>query len=215
MKVAHILKYFWSEEHTEDLNRPRRLRSTVTLTSTSLHPTYQTVIHTVTNTKCRIDTDISPDDGHIIARNMQRKEINILRKIVHQVGFVNKKIRRLLVQSSVRRQATPTFWRNVMVSLNKSVLVHAMKAYRGSKGMNPLILNLGNWWRKAVSFTPRLYSRGKQSRCPRRGGSFQVKTQLVYNVYLLYWRHVSALTMGHLQVTRHMAHAEKCLQYNK
>jgi len=26
--------------------------------------------HRVTNTKCRIDTVISPDDGHIFARNM-------------------------------------------------------------------------------------------------------------------------------------------------
>ena len=34
--------------------------------------------HRVTNTKCRIDTVISPDDGHIVARNMYRKEINIL-----------------------------------------------------------------------------------------------------------------------------------------
>jgi hypothetical protein len=42
----------------------------------------------VTNTKCRRDTVISPDDGHTVARNMQRKEINILRKIVHQVGFI-------------------------------------------------------------------------------------------------------------------------------
>jgi len=38
--------------------------------------------------KCRIDTVISPDDRHIVARNMYRKEINILRKIVHQVGFI-------------------------------------------------------------------------------------------------------------------------------
>jgi len=36
--------------------------------------------HTVTNTKRRIDTAISPDDGHIVARNMYRKEINILKK---------------------------------------------------------------------------------------------------------------------------------------
>ena len=34
------------------------------------------------------NTVISPDDGHVVARNMYRKEINILRKIVHQVGFV-------------------------------------------------------------------------------------------------------------------------------
>jgi len=45
----------------------------------------------VTNTKCRIDTDISPDDGCIVARNMLRKAINILKKIVHQVGFIYKK----------------------------------------------------------------------------------------------------------------------------
>jgi hypothetical protein len=47
----------------------------------------------VTNTKCRIDTVISPDDGYIVARNMQRKEINIcvLRNILHLVG-VNCKI---------------------------------------------------------------------------------------------------------------------------
>jgi len=44
----------------------------------------------VTNTKCRIDTVISPDDGHIVARNMQIKEIIILRKIVHKVGFIYK-----------------------------------------------------------------------------------------------------------------------------
>ena len=29
-------------------------------------------------------------DGHIVARNMWRKEINILRKTVHQVGFIYK-----------------------------------------------------------------------------------------------------------------------------
>ena len=46
--------------------------------------------HSVTNTKCCIDTVISPDDGHIVARNVWRKEINILSKIVHQVGFIYK-----------------------------------------------------------------------------------------------------------------------------
>ena len=38
----------------------------------------------------RINTVVSPDDGHIVARNKQRKEINIIRKIVHQVGFIYK-----------------------------------------------------------------------------------------------------------------------------
>jgi len=46
--------------------------------------------HRVTNTKCRIDTVVSPDDGHMVARNMLKEEINILRKIVHQVGFIYK-----------------------------------------------------------------------------------------------------------------------------
>ena len=44
----------------------------------------------VTNTKSRIDTVIAPDDGHRVARNLQGKEINILRKTVHQVGFIYK-----------------------------------------------------------------------------------------------------------------------------
>ena len=45
-------------------------------------------LHRGANTKCRIDTVISPDDGHIVVRNMYRKEISILRKVVHQVGFI-------------------------------------------------------------------------------------------------------------------------------
>jgi len=48
------------------------------------------VPYRVTSTKCRIDTVISPDDGHTVARNMQRKELNVLRKIVHQFGRINK-----------------------------------------------------------------------------------------------------------------------------
>ena len=44
----------------------------------------------ITSTTCRINTVVSPDDGHIVARNMWRKEINILRKIVHQFGFIYK-----------------------------------------------------------------------------------------------------------------------------
>ena len=35
-------------------------------------------------------------------------------------------------------------------------------------------------------------------------GFFRVETQLIYDVLLLYWRHDSALKMGHLQVTRHV-----------
>jgi hypothetical protein len=46
----------------------------------------------ITSTKCRINTVVSSDDGHIVAQNLWRKEINILRKIVHQVGFIYKVI---------------------------------------------------------------------------------------------------------------------------
>jgi len=41
---------------------------------------------------CHIDTVVSPDVGHIVTQNMYRKEINILRKFVHQVGFIYKTI---------------------------------------------------------------------------------------------------------------------------
>ena len=54
---------------------------------------WMTVCYTyrITSTKCRINTVVSPNDGHIVARNMYRKEINILRKTVHQVGSIYKK----------------------------------------------------------------------------------------------------------------------------
>jgi hypothetical protein len=48
----------------------------------------------ITSTKYPINIVVSPDDGHIVARNMYRKEINIVRKIVQQVGFVCKIIQR-------------------------------------------------------------------------------------------------------------------------
>jgi len=41
----------------------------------------------VTSTKCRINT---VDDGHRFGRNIYRKQINIIRKIVYQVGFIYK-----------------------------------------------------------------------------------------------------------------------------
>ena len=46
----------------------------------------------ITSTKHRINTVVSHDDGHIVAGNIFRKEINILRKIVHQFGFTYKTI---------------------------------------------------------------------------------------------------------------------------
>jgi hypothetical protein len=35
-----------------------------------------------------VNTVASPDDGHTVARNTYRKEINIPRKILHKVGFI-------------------------------------------------------------------------------------------------------------------------------
>jgi len=46
--------------------------------------------HIVTNTKCRIYTILSPDDVRIVARKMYWKEINMLRKVVQQAGFIYK-----------------------------------------------------------------------------------------------------------------------------
>jgi 2-phospho-L-lactate guanylyltransferase (CobY/MobA/RfbA family) len=46
--------------------------------------------HRITSTKCRVNTVVSPDEGQIVARNMLRKEINVLRKFVHQVDFIYK-----------------------------------------------------------------------------------------------------------------------------
>jgi hypothetical protein len=57
--------------------------------------------HRMTNTKCRIDTVISPDDGHIVARNMYRKDINIRRKIVHQVGFIYKILSKITINLNI------------------------------------------------------------------------------------------------------------------
>ena len=43
--------------------------------------------HRVTDTKCRIDTIVSPDYEHL-SPETSREKVNILRKIVHQVGFI-------------------------------------------------------------------------------------------------------------------------------
>ena len=47
-------------------------------------------LYRVTNARCRIGTVFSPDDEHTFARNMYRKAINILKKIVYQFGSVYK-----------------------------------------------------------------------------------------------------------------------------
>jgi len=44
----------------------------------------------ITSTKCSINTVVSPDDGHTVSRNMQRKEINILRTIVQKLDLFTR-----------------------------------------------------------------------------------------------------------------------------
>ena len=54
------------------------------------HPNQQTRQPPIYNGKyqCRIDTVGSVDDGQLVARNMHKFEINILRISVHLVGFI-------------------------------------------------------------------------------------------------------------------------------
>jgi len=44
----------------------------------------------MTNTKCSIDKVISPDDGHIVARNKCRKEINILKELCTKLALFTR-----------------------------------------------------------------------------------------------------------------------------
>jgi hypothetical protein len=59
-----------------------------------------TIIYRITRIKCHINTSVSPDDGHTAARNMWRKEIHMLRKIVQQVGFMYKIIQGFTVNKT-------------------------------------------------------------------------------------------------------------------
>ena len=57
---------------------------------------------------CLIGTVISPDDGHIVARNMYRKGINILRKCVHQVSIYEVLVDKLTVSQLIKK--APAFY---------------------------------------------------------------------------------------------------------
>jgi len=60
------------------------------LVGVSLQPADQTPPIQSGKYQCRIDTVICPDDGHMVARNVKRREINILSSTVHLVGFICK-----------------------------------------------------------------------------------------------------------------------------
>jgi len=79
----------------------------------SIKPTWCILVshpHRVTSTKCLIDTVISPDDGHVVARNMYRKEINILRKIVHKVGLIYKIYRQTFCNVDLTELVLDLIW---------------------------------------------------------------------------------------------------------
>jgi hypothetical protein len=60
--------------------------------------------HRITSIKCCTDTVVSPDDGHIVARNMYRNGINILRNIVHQFDFIYKIIDECTVNKILKKE---------------------------------------------------------------------------------------------------------------
>jgi hypothetical protein len=53
--------------------------------------------HRVTNTKCRKDTDISPDDGHTVARNIGKRNKHT-KKMCTTLAFIYKIIRKQVCQ---------------------------------------------------------------------------------------------------------------------
>jgi hypothetical protein len=59
------------------------------------------------------------------------------------------------VLERIGRGTTKVFSQNLAVGTGKVVLVHAIKAYRGSRGIAPLILNLCTRWKREVDIIPR------------------------------------------------------------
>jgi len=101
-------------------------------------------LYRVTNTRCRICTVFSPDDGHIVARNMYRKAINIYRKFVHQVGSIYKRlykdvrstkhkkktVRHIIngLERTVKRRGSLKFDRNAALEMRRAVPGHRSNA---------------------------------------------------------------------------------------
>jgi 2-phospho-L-lactate guanylyltransferase (CobY/MobA/RfbA family) len=70
--------------------------------------------HRVTSTKCRIGTVFSPDDGHKVVRNMQRRAMNILRTILHQVGSIYKITQGSAVNKILKKNMDRQVWKGYM-----------------------------------------------------------------------------------------------------
>jgi hypothetical protein len=70
--------------------------------------------HRVANTRCRTDTVISADDGHIVSRNMQRIEINIQEKLCTK----------LVLFTRLYKDARSTKHKNTVPVEKKSMSLH-------------------------------------------------------------------------------------------
>jgi len=86
-----------------------RRSNCINVASVSDHPVHGRP-HRVTYTRHGIDTVNSSDDGHMVARNMWRIEINIQEKFVHQVDLFTKIVLYLFMQDAGISQFYYTFF---------------------------------------------------------------------------------------------------------
>ena len=63
------------------------VRYTGQICRAEFRPAYRTVVYKVSNTKCRIDTVFSPDDGHIVAPKHAEKSNKYIKKIFAPIWF--------------------------------------------------------------------------------------------------------------------------------
>jgi hypothetical protein len=83
---------------------------------------------------CHVNTVVSCDDGHIVAQNI--KEINVLRKTVHQVGFIYKIRQEYLKQNAESQMFL------IVVRVKKNAKL-PLSMPRRSRDIAVIILNLG------------------------------------------------------------------------
>ena len=74
----------------------------------------------IASTKCRIDKVVSPDDANIVARNMQTKEIDIIKKLCTNLALFTRlyKVARSTKHKSVRILLYDTIYLLTLKTLN-------------------------------------------------------------------------------------------------
>jgi len=87
------------------------------------------------------------------------------------------------------------------IKAGKVVPVHVTKPHRGSRGIAPLILNLGNRWGSAVSFMLHLlHPHGKIS-------GYQLnRCGLTQGLVWTFWRREKSLARPRIQTPDHPVH---------